>query len=174
MLLNKIKVLSIILILGIIVYGCGGGGSSDNPANCICTSCAGLGGTNLMDCKIEQASDPPCCHSSSSLSQSPLTSPKLSDAKALISFKFISPAVSGTINEDSHTISVAVPYETNVTALVGTFTTSGTSVYVGSTAQVSGETANNFTSPVVYTVTAEDGSTVAYTVTVTPQLSEPG
>jgi hypothetical protein len=67
-----------------------------------------------------------------------------------------------------------VPYETNVTALVGTFTTSGTSVYVGSTAQVSGETANNFTSPVVYTVTAEDGSTVAYTVTVTPQLSEPG
>ena len=61
---------------------------------------------------------------------------------------------------------VTVPYGTNVTALVATFTTTGSSVKVGSTVQVSGTTANNFTSPVIYTVTAADGSTMSYTVTV--------
>jgi len=38
---------------------------------------------------------------------------------------------------------------------------------VGSTVQISGTTANNFTSPVTYTVTAADSSTQNYTVTVT-------
>jgi len=55
-----------------------------------------------------------------------------------------------------------------VTALVATFTASaGSSVTVGSTIQVTGTTSNNFTSPVVYTVTAADISTQDYTVTVT-------
>jgi hypothetical protein len=49
---------------------------------------------------------------------------------------------------------------------VANFTTTGASVSVGATAQVSGTTANDFTSPVDYTVTAADGSTVDYTVTV--------
>lgn len=47
-----------------------------------------------------------------------------------------------------------------------TFTTTGISVTVGATPQVSGTTANDFTNPVVYTVTAADGSTQDYTVTV--------
>jgi hypothetical protein len=88
-------------------------------------------------------------------------------AKAITAFSFASLPATGVINESSHTISVTVPFGTSVTALVATFTTTGSSVTVGSTPQVSGTTANNFTSPVTYTVTAADASTQAYTVTVT-------
>ncbi|GAI70359.1 unnamed protein product, partial [marine sediment metagenome] len=47
------------------------------------------------------------------------------------------------------------------TGLVATFTTSPdiTSIKVGEDVQVSGETANDFSSPVTYDVTAQDGST---------------
>ena len=87
--------------------------------------------------------------------------------KALTSFGIVSAAASGTIDESAHTVAVAVPYGTNVTALVATFTTTGSQVKVGSAVQVSGTTANNFTSPVMYTVVAADASTQNYVVTVT-------
>jgi hypothetical protein len=74
--------------------------------------------------------------------------------------------VAGTIDEAAKTIVVTMPSETDVTALVATFTTTGASVTVGSTVQVNGITANNFTTPVVYTVTAIDAETQVYTVTV--------
>jgi len=62
---------------------------------------------------------------------------------------------------------VTVRYATDVTALVATFCNSALStVSVGGTTQVNGVTANNFTSAVTYTVTAEDGTTQTYTVTV--------
>ena len=60
-----------------------------------------------------------------------------------------------------------MPSGTNVSALVASFTTSGAAVTVAGAPQVSGVTANNFTSPVTYTVTAADASTQAYLVTVT-------
>jgi hypothetical protein len=73
----------------------------------------------------------------------------------------------GTIDQSEHTVAVIVPYGTAVTALVATFTCSeGASVTVGSTAQTSGTTANDFTNAVTYTVTGEDGSTQTYAVTV--------
>lgn len=75
--------------------------------------------------------------------------------------------ISGIINETSKTIAVTMPASTKVTSLVATFTTTGQSVKVGSTVQASGKTANNFTSPVTYTVTAADGTTADYLVTVT-------
>ena len=90
-----------------------------------------------------------------------------SAAKAITAFSFASPAATGVINETNHTIAVSVPTGTNVTALVASFTTTGESVAVGATAQVSGTTPNDFTSPVIYTVTAADTSTQDYTVTVT-------
>jgi hypothetical protein len=90
-----------------------------------------------------------------------------SSAKAITAFSFTSPAATGVINENAKTISVTVPSGTNVTALVATFTTTGVSVKVDSTLQVSGSTPNNFTNPVLYTVTATDATTVTYTVTVT-------
>ena len=74
--------------------------------------------------------------------------------------------VAGTIDETRKTIAVTMPVLTNITSLAATFTTTGASVTIGTTAQESGVTANNFTSPVTYTVTAVDGSIVTYTVTV--------
>ncbi len=95
----------------------------------------------------------------------------LSSSKAITSFSILSPAAEGTINENLKTISITVPYGTPVTALIATFTTTGASVKVGLTVQVSGSTANDFTKPVSYDVIAENGSHVSYIVTVT--VSEP-
>jgi hypothetical protein len=86
-------------------------------------------------------------------------------AKAMTAF--VLAGVPGTINEPAKTIAVTVPFGTNVTALVATFTTTGASVMAGSTVQTSSATPNNFISPVAYIVTATDGTTVTYIVTVT-------
>ena len=90
-----------------------------------------------------------------------------STEKALTSFWFQSPAATGVIVESTHTVAVAVPNGTSVTGLVASFATTGSQVRVGSAVQVSGTTANDFTSPVTYTVVASDASTQDYVVTVT-------
>ncbi|MGA9109983.1 MAG: DUF1566 domain-containing protein [Smithella sp.] len=100
----------------------------------------------------------------SSVTYTVTVSVALSSEKAITAFSLA--GVVGTINETGKTIAVTMPFDTNVTVLVATFTTTGSSVAVGSTAQISGTTANNFTSPVVYTVTAADSSSTTYTVTV--------
>ena len=79
-------------------------------------------------------------------------------AKDITAFSIL--GIPGTIG--TNTIALTVPYGTNVTALVPTFTITGESVY----SPASG-VAQNFTSPVTYTVTAADASTKTYTVTVT-------
>ena len=71
----------------------------------------------------------------------------------------------GIIDQTAGTIAVDMTFR-DLSALVATFTTTGENVTVGPTAQVSGTTPNNFNSPVVYTVTAEDGTTRDYTATV--------
>lgn len=73
----------------------------------------------------------------------------------------------GTVDESAKTIAVTVPYGTNVTSQAATFTTSGSGVKVGTMEQTSAATANNFTGPVVYTVSATDKTSTTYTVTVT-------
>lgn len=88
----------------------------------------------------------------------------MSSAKTLTAFGFTNPTATGTINEAAKTVAVTVPYGTNVTALVAYLITTGASVKVGTTVQVSGTTANNFTNPVAYTITAADGSTQDYIV----------
>lgn len=88
-------------------------------------------------------------------------------AKAITAFSLNGTA--GVISGQN--IAVTVPYGTDVTTLIAIFTTTGQSVKVNNVAQVSGVTPNNFTNQVVYTVTAEDGSTQNYTVTVTVALS---
>jgi len=79
-----------------------------------------------------------------------------SDAKDITDFVIL--GVHGTIGTD--TISLIVPYGTNLASLTPTITHTGASVFPGS-----GIT-HNFTDPVVYTVTADDGSIKYYTVTV--------
>ncbi|MFA4836014.1 MAG: Ig-like domain-containing protein [Dehalococcoidia bacterium] len=61
----------------------------------------------------------------------------LSSAKAITAFDFTTPAVTGVINEAAKTIAVTVPFGTNLTALIATFTTTGTVVKVGAAVQTS-------------------------------------
>ena len=88
-------------------------------------------------------------------------------SKAITSFEFTNPVVSGTVNNVDKTIAVSVPFGADVTVLVAKYTMTGAGVTVNGAQQVSGTTANDFTKPVVYTIRAVDGSTEQYTVTVT-------
>ncbi len=91
-------------------------------------------------------------------------------AKAITAYSIL--GILGTINQTIKTIEVTVPFGTDVTNLVATFATTGSSVTVGGTLQVSGVTPNNFTNPVVYLVHASDNSPpAAYTVSVTVALN---
>ncbi|MBT7716463.1 MAG: SUMF1/EgtB/PvdO family nonheme iron enzyme [Deltaproteobacteria bacterium] len=98
-----------------------------------------------------------------------------SSAKAITAFSFTdeNTALSATVTATFRgtTIKLTVPSGTDVTALVATYTTTGTSVTVDSTEQTSGVTANDFNSDVIYTVTAVDSTTQDYTVTVTETSS---
>ena len=79
------------------------------------------------------------------------------------------------INSEAGTIAVEVTHGTVVTNLAATFTLSaGASAKVGDASQESGVTANDFTNPVTYVVTAEDGTTTkVWTVTVTVEDPPP-
>jgi len=83
-------------------------------------------------------------------------------AKAITKFVFneLNPAVIGVINEAGHTIALTVPQGTVVTGLVPTLAVTGVSV------SPDAGIAQNYTHPIVYTVTAADSSTQPYTVTV--------
>ncbi len=100
----------------------------------------------------------------------------VTDNRAITAFSFqgLTPPVSGVINQAAHTIALTVPAATDLHALVATFTTTGESVTVGPWTQLSGVTANDFSSPVTYKVTAADASTQNYTVTVVGPLLKIG
>ena len=87
-----------------------------------------------------------------------------SDSKTMNSFAIA--GATGVIDEAANTIAVSVPFGTNLSALTATFSTTGTVVKVGTTLQKSGVTTNNFSAPVTYTISAADGSTADYAVTV--------
>ena len=83
-------------------------------------------------------------------------------------FKDVSPV---TAEITGGAIEVTVPYETDVTALIATFASTGVSITADGAVQISGTTQHDFTNPVTYTVTAEDGSTFNFTVIVTVALN---
>jgi len=87
----------------------------------------------------------------------------LSAEKSITAFDFASltPNVTGIIDETNHTISLAVPFGTDVKVLVPTIAISEKASVDPNTGVV-----QDFTNPVTYTVTAEDGSTQNYIVTV--------
>ncbi len=98
-----------------------------------------------------------------------------SDAKSLVSFKFeaaknpgLAQDYSATYNESTNTWDVGpLPPTTVVTSLIASFEVSaGASVKVRGVAQASGTTPNDFTGDVAYVVTAEDGSSSTYTISV--------
>ena len=47
----------------------------------------------------------------------------LGSAKAITAFSFLNPAITGVIDETTHTISVTFPVGTDLTSLAATFTT---------------------------------------------------
>lgn len=83
-------------------------------------------------------------------------------SKNLLSFSF--GEVNGVITGNN--ISVAMPYGTSVTNLVATFTIDGEATTVNGVVQQSEVTIHDFSSPVIYTVHASDGSTQDYRVKV--------
>ncbi len=98
----------------------------------------------------------------------------LSSEKEITDFRFnvINPAAIGMINGDE--ITIELPNNINVANLVATFAHSAKSnVSVGDTAQQNGVSINDFTSPVIYTVTAEDGSTKNFTVRLSSGGTDP-
>jgi Zn-dependent metalloprotease len=91
----------------------------------------------------------------------------LSDKKEILSFAFpsLNGSPKGTIQ--GNTIAVEVPAGTNLSRLTPTFTHSADAVVsVNNEKQVSGVTSQNFTSDVLYRVTAQDGSIKNYVVKV--------
>lgn len=85
----------------------------------------------------------------------------ISKGKAITGFTIEGQAGATIIDEAAHTITVNMPFNTDITELTPTITIKGSSVNPASGA------AGNFTGPVTYTVTADDGSTQDYTVRVT-------
>ncbi len=95
-----------------------------------------------------------------------------SSAQELTAFSFfkvdnaqLSAGVAGTIT--GSTITLSVPFGTDVKALKAAFQTTGNAVSVNGVVQESRVTPNDFSSPVTYVVNAADGSKRSYTVTVT-------
>ncbi len=97
-----------------------------------------------------------------------------STASEMLSFEFPEKTLSSVINATDHTVTVEVGKTEDISWLTPTFTlSSGAIASVGGVDQESGFDGNDFTSPVVYTVTAEDGiTTTDWTVTVTNSSAE--
>ena len=94
-----------------------------------------------------------------------ITTTPASKEKDILSYSFINPSATGIINGTS--ISISLPYGTNVFSIYANFTLSNfATVTVNNNLQTSGSSYNNFTNPVQYIVKAQDGSTKTYTVTV--------
>ncbi|MDR3519800.1 MAG: DUF5018 domain-containing protein, partial [Candidatus Pacebacteria bacterium] len=86
-----------------------------------------------------------------------------STATTITSFNLTTPAATGVVNNTNHTVAITVPSGTTVTSLTPTIV-----LTVGETISPNTGVAHDFTNPVTYTVTAQDGVTQqAYTVTVT-------
>ena len=79
--------------------------------------------------------------------------------KSILSF--VIDGVEGEINEIAKTVSLTMPEDTDVTGLVPTI-----EVSEGATVSPASGEAQDFTNPVEYTVTAQNGTTAVYTVTV--------
>jgi hypothetical protein len=90
----------------------------------------------------------------------------LSSEKDILTFVLAEQTGAATINTASHTVDIEVANGTNVTALSPVITVSE-----GATINPESGTATDFTNPVTYTVTAEDGSAQTWTVTVSVAVS---
>ncbi|MCD9026426.1 GLUG motif-containing protein [Cohnella silvisoli] len=94
------------------------------------------------------------------------------NAKDIKAFSLAAQTRAATIDATAHTVAIEVAHGTNLSNLIATFVLSaGASAKVGSINQTSGTTPNDFSSPVTYTVTAANGTTQDWKVTVTVAAS---
>ena len=84
--------------------------------------------------------------------------------KSIVSFNFPEIQSTSTINQDNYSITVDVPFNTDITKLIPTISITGLSI------EPSSGISQNFTNPINYTVTATDNSKNYYTVTVRPEI----
>ncbi|MEA3448728.1 MAG: choice-of-anchor J domain-containing protein, partial [Bacteroidota bacterium] len=94
---------------------------------------------------------------------------EISSETDFLTYSFPEETGPAVIDDVNHEINIEVDFTADLTSLVAEFTLStGATATVGGTPQVSGVTENDFSSPVTYTVTAEDGITTQdWLVTVT-------
>lgn len=93
----------------------------------------------------------------------------MTPGKQISSFKIVTPAVIGIIDSVARTITFTVPSGTTLTSL-----TTEISVATGHTVSPASGAAQNFSSPVTYTVTKPDNSTTTWTVSVRLASMTPG
>ncbi|MCX6721963.1 MAG: DUF5018 domain-containing protein [Candidatus Staskawiczbacteria bacterium] len=99
--------------------------------------------------------------SSSAFESSKGSTAKKSSEKMITSFNFEDPMAIGSIDQSSHTITITVPPITDITKLTPTISISKNArIFPASGVQ------QDFTGNSIYTVTAQDGSTQKYGVTV--------
>jgi len=100
-----------------------------------------------------------------------VTEAAINDETDIVSYTFPEATTSALIDNTEKTVDIEVAWNADVTALVAEFELSyGASADIAGTVQESGVTENDFTDPVVYTITAEDATTTTdWTVTVTIQ-----
>ncbi|MEA3283787.1 MAG: lectin like domain-containing protein [Synergistota bacterium] len=95
-------------------------------------------------------------------------SARVRSGKSITGFSLPKQVGDAVLDDEGHTVAVTVKYGTDMTSMAATFgISSGASATVGGVMQISGTTVNDFSSPLVYRVTAEDGSYLDWTVTVT-------
>ena len=75
--------------------------------------------------------------------------------------------IAGTIDQNAKTINLTVPAGTDKTKLPITLTHNGAFAKIGDITIASGKTTTNFSNPVTMTITAINGTTQDYTITVT-------
>jgi hypothetical protein len=145
----------------------GADASGPNAADAGGTDGADAGGPNGVDATESDACDTAVASGVDAKGIDASESPPA----VMTSFGFKA-VVNGAIKEDvlgaisGTTIHVALPYGTARARLRASFVSTGSSVTVNGQAQVSGATANDFSSPVQYVVHGAGGDTVAYTVIV--------
>ena len=105
----------------------------------------------------------PLLETTSPSSGEPLTNQEVaqSSAKLITLFDLSSPEVTGIIDQTAYTIELDVPFGTDVQSLTPTI-----NISTNATINPLSETAQDFINPVLYTVTAQDGTAQSYTATV--------
>jgi hypothetical protein len=87
---------------------------------------------------------------------------------SFLSFGFLLPNSDSerkSLGTSGTSISVCLPYGTDISNLKATFTTNGGKVYVGNMKQLSGTTVNDFSSPITYRIVSKEGIEHSFIVT---------